>query len=147
MDGKTIAFAAACCVAGVLQAAPLNEKEAKIVKSRLIPAPRSIVLTDGPDVVLGGTVGVTLACAKDGPAASQEVGRLFKEWFGIAPKLASGDAGRAPRPADAYRITASNGSLAIEAADLGGARNAMRTLRQIAEPVRGTRELKAYFVP
>lgn len=51
-----------------------------------------------------------------------------------------------PQKADAYRITASKGTLFIEAADIGSARNTMRTLRQIAEPVRGTREVKGYFV-
>lgn len=49
--------------------------------------------------------------------------------------------------ADGYRIAASMGTLKIEAADIGGARNAMHTLRQIAEPVRGTRVVKGYFVP
>ncbi len=147
MNRKRMTLAAVCCVAGLLQAVPLNEKEAKIVKARLVPAPQSVALSDGPDVVLDTTIKVSFACAKDGPAAALEVGKLFKEWFGIAPKLGAGDAGRAPQKADAYRLAASKGLLSIEAADLGGARNAMRTLRQIAEPVRGTRELKAYFVP
>ncbi len=140
-------LAAVCCMAGLLQAAPLNEKEARIVKSRLVPAPQSVSLTDGPDVVLDQSLSVTFACAKDGPAAAQEVGRLFKDWFGISPKLNPGSAASAPQPADAYRLAAKAKTLAIEAADLGGARNAMRTLRQLAEPVRGTLTLKAYFVP
>lgn len=147
MKGKWITLPVTCCVVGLLQAAPLNQKEERIIKSRLVPAPKSVSLTDGPDVVLDGTLGVTLACTKEGPAAAKEVRRLFKAWFGITPTLASGDASRPFQTADAYRITANDKTLSIEAADLGGARNAMRTLRQIAEPVRGTRELKAYFVP
>ena len=147
MSRKRMALAVACCMAGLLQAAPLNEKEAKIVRSRLVPAPQSMALTDGPDVVLDQTVSVSFACAKDESGAAKEVGRLFKEWFGIAPALTPLSAGRTTQQADAYRLAASKGALSIEAADLGGARNAMRTLRQLAEPVRGTREVKAYFVP
>lgn len=147
MGKKLVVFVVACCLAAVSQAAPLNDKEARIIRSRLVPAPRSLQLTDGPDVVLNATLRVTFACVQDEPAAAEEVGRLFQTWFGITPKLVSGDAGRAPQVADAYRITASNNTLSIEAADVGGARNALRTLRQIAEPVRGTGILQAYFVP
>ena len=147
MSGKMMTLAVACCAAGLLQAAALNEKEARIVKARLVPAPRAVTLTDGPDVVFDGTLDVSFVCAKDEKAALKEVGALFKAWFGVAPKLTAGTAGNVPQKADAYRITATKGTLAIEAADAGGARNAMRTLRQLAEPVRGTREVKAYFVP
>jgi len=147
MNGKRLTMAVACCLAGLLQATPLNEKEARIVKARLVPAPQSITLTDGSDVVLDKTLNVSFVCAKgDGPAA-KEVAQLFKAWFGFLPKITSGGSGRAPQKADAYRIAASKETLVIEAADIGGARNAMRTLRQLAEPMRGTREVKAYFVP
>ena len=135
------------CAAGLLQAAPLNEKEARIIKARLVPAPQSITLTDGPDVVLDKTLNLTFACAKDNPNAAKEVSQLFKAWFGFSPTLTTKDSAHAPQKADAYRITASQGTLTIEAADIGGARNALRTLRQLAEPMRGTRKLTAYFVP
>ncbi len=136
------------CVAGLLQAAPLNEKESRIVKARLVPAPQSIELTDGPDVVFDGSLKVSLACAKEGPLALKQTADTFKAWFGIKPELkaVTGSEGM-PLQADAYRIVAKQGALLIEAADVGGARNALRTLRQLAEPVRGTRELTAYFVP
>ncbi|MDD4017295.1 MAG: family 20 glycosylhydrolase [Kiritimatiellae bacterium] len=138
---------AALCAAGMLQAAPLNEKEARIIKSRLTPAPQSVTLTDGPDVVLDKTLKVTLACAKDGPLAVKQTAETFAAWFGVKPDLRAVTSDRAPQKADAYRMTASKGTLAIEAADAGGARNALRTLRQLAEPVRGTREVTAHFVP
>ena len=147
MNGKRVAITVACCLTGLLQAAPLNENESRIVKARLVPAPRSVALTDGPDVVLDGALGVTFACAKDQPDAAKAVALLFKEWFGLSPALKAGSSGRLPQKADAYRITAAKGTLAIEAADIGGARNAMRTLRQIAEPVRGAREVQGYSVP
>ena len=144
---KTQWVAMSVCAAGMLQAAPLNEKEAGIVKSRLVPAPQSVTLTEGPDVVIDGALRVSFACAKEEQSAAKEVGRLFKAWFGVAPDLKPAKVECVPQKADAYRITATKGALAIEAADIGGARNAMRTLRQLAEPVRGTREVKGYFVP
>ncbi len=51
MNRQAAGMVAALCVAGVLQAAPLNEKEARMIKSRLTPAPQSITLTGGADVV------------------------------------------------------------------------------------------------
>ena len=147
MSGKMLAMVIVCCTAGALRAAPLNEKEAKIIRARLVPAPQSVTLTDGPDVVVDGTLGVFFACAKDEQIAAKEVGQLFKAWFGVAPDLKPVKSERMLQKSDAYRLTVSKGTLIIEAADIGGARNAMRTLRQLAEPVRGTRELKAYFLP
>lgn len=136
------------CAAGTLQAAPLNEKEAQIVKARLVPAPQSIELTDGPDVVLDGSLTISLACAKEASLALKQTADTFKAWFGAKPGLkAVAGSERMPQKADAYRIVATQGALLIEAADAGGARNALRTLRQLAEPVRGTRKLTAYFVP
>lgn len=134
-------------MAALAGAAPLNEKESRIIKARLVPMPQAAALTDGPDVVFDDALRVTFACATNHALAAREVGALFRAWFGISPALAAGDAARAPQTADAYRIAASQGRLTIEAADLGGARNAMRTLRQIAEPVRGTRAVQAYFIP
>ncbi len=136
------------CAARLLQAAPLNNKEARIVKARLVPAPQSIELTDGPDVVFDDSLKVSLACAKEAPLALKQTADTFKAWFGTKPELkaVTGSEGM-PQGADAYRIVAAQDTLLIEAADAGGARNALRTLRQLAEPVRGTRKLTAYFVP
>jgi hypothetical protein len=50
---------------GCYKAAPLDEKEAHIVKARLVPAPQSIELTDGPDVVFDSSHQRSLACATD----------------------------------------------------------------------------------
>lgn len=136
------------CAAGLLQAAPLNEKEAHIIKARLVPAPQLIELTDGPDVVLDDSLRISLACAKDGPLALKQTAETFKTWFGVKPKVKTvAVSDHTPQKADAYRIVAAKGALTVEAADAGGARNALRTLRQLAEPVRGTRKMTAYFVP
>ena len=58
MSRKVIIFVTACCLYGLLQAAPLNEKESRIIKARMVPAPQSINLTDGADVVLDKTLKV-----------------------------------------------------------------------------------------
>ena len=65
MSGRMMTLAVACCAAGLLQAAALNEKEARLVKARLVPAPQEMTLTDGPDVMLDGALSVSFACAKD----------------------------------------------------------------------------------
>ncbi|HRR32507.1 MAG TPA: family 20 glycosylhydrolase [Kiritimatiellia bacterium] len=136
------------CVACVWSAAPLNGREAGLIKTRLVPAPQRVELSDGPEVVLDDTLTVALACAKEGDLAQKQVRAWFKAWFGCRPKVIVVESDdTVPQLADAYRISAAKGALRIEAADAGGARNAMRTLRQLAEPVRGTRTVTAYFIP
>lgn len=138
---------AAWCAGHLIHAASLNEAEARIIKARLVPAPQTIALMDGPDVVLDATLNLTLACDADERIAAEQTAKTFKDWFGHAPELKIVKPQHPLQKPDAYRITAARGTLAIEAADPGGARNALRTLRQLAEPVRGTRALKAYLVP
>ncbi len=140
-------MAGACCVVGVSRAAPLNEAESRLIKARLVPAPQTVTLTDGPDIVMDASLEVMFACARDQQVAAEQTAETFKAWFGVSPDLKPAKAAQVPQKPDAYRIIAARGSLTIEAADAGGARNALRTLRQLAEPVRGTREVKAYFLP
>ncbi|HHU15516.1 MAG: family 20 glycosylhydrolase [Kiritimatiellae bacterium] len=143
-----IIMAVCACVAYASHAAPLNAREANIIKARLVPAPKRVDLTDGPDVVLNDALAVTLACTKDGALAEKQVRETFKAWFGCRPKVTSAaPSDTVPKIAGAYRIVSTKGTLRIEAADAGGARNAMRTLRQLAEPLRGTRTLTSYFIP
>ena len=138
-----------CWVAGWVQAEPLEQGEARFLKARLVPAPQSVTLTDGPRVLLNGALRVSIACVTNGEAAVTETRRVFKEWFGHTPKigLRHADADGLPQKPDAYRIEASGRTLLIEAADPGGVRNALRTLRQLAEPLRGTREVAEYAIP
>ena len=87
------------------------------------------------------------SCAKNQEFSLKQTRKSFKEWFGFSPEIKAVKTEHVQSKADAYWIKASEDTLTIEAADAGGARNAMRTLRQIAEPVRGTAELTAYFLP
>ena len=136
------------CASCVTHAAPLNEREAGLVKARLVPAPKRVELGDGPEVVLDDALAVTLSCAKESDLARKQVRAMFKAWFGCRPQVSVAEPGdSAPKIADAYRIHASKGALRIDAADAGGARNAMRTLRQLAEPARGTRAVTAHLIP
>jgi len=145
---KWIILGASICVTWMSYAAVLNEHEASLIKTRLVPAPQRVELGDGPEVVLDDALAVTLSCSRESEQALEHVNAMFKTGFGCRPKVAIAAPGDSvPQRADAYRINAVKGMLKIEAADAGGARNAMRTLRQLAEPVRGTRELTAYFIP
>ena len=108
------------CAACFTHAAPLNEREAGLVKARLVPAPKRVDLTDGPDVVLNDALAVTLACTKDGALAEKQVRETFKAWFGCRPKVTSAaPSDTVPKIAGAYRIVSTKGTLRIEAADAG----------------------------
>ncbi|MGI6389633.1 MAG: hypothetical protein ACOX7Q_05460 [Kiritimatiellia bacterium] len=87
-----IIMAVCACVAYASHAAPLNAREANIIKARLVPAPKRVDLTDGPDVVLNDALAVTLACAKDGALAGEAGARDVQ---GVVRLPSEGDLRRA----------------------------------------------------
>ncbi len=135
-------------IVGVMRAEVLNERESGIIKNRLVSLPQSVELFGGPEVVLSDKLKVTLACGEGYELAVKQTQDTFKRWFLCKPTITRGSVStEVPAKADGYRIEAKDNSLKIEAYDVGGARNAMRTLRQMAEPVRETAGLSGWFIP
>ena len=99
-------------------------------------------------VPLDARLRVTVACA-DGAAAADWVAGKMKAWFlCTAGAKAVPFAGELPGTSDeAYAIDAKPGSLAIRARSAKGVKWALMTLRQIAQPKRGTLTVEGYEVP
>ncbi len=143
----TILLAALALGAGAA-GQPMNKEEAQIITSRLIPYPQNVAITDGPVVRIDKTLAVTITLKQRNESLEKRAAKVFKTNFGVSPKLtfAADPALRIPK--DGYRFaSAAESGLAITAADEGGLLNALKTLRQVAEPERGTEKLSAYFLP
>lgn len=148
MKNRIAAFLAAFALGAGAAGEPLNKDEAQIIKSRLIPYPQNVALTDGPVVRIDKALAVTVTLTNRTAGLEKRVSNLLKSYFRVSPKLAVQADASLTIPKDGYRFACAAGSgLAIAAADEGGLLNALKTLRQVAEPERGTEKLSAYFLP
>ena len=112
----------------------------------LIPAVREYVCEPTRRVAIRDGIAVEVSC----PDASVPdwVSVKMKAWFGAAPAVAAvAAAGDAPSGDEAFALSAKDGVLRIGANTMLGVKWAMMTLRQIAQPARGTFRIEAYEVP
>lgn len=123
---------------------PAVESDAALMKKRLIPLPVSIEFGAG-SVALDERLTVTLS-ADDPDSAVAAFAPLCAEWFGFKPNVTAEKSGESI-PADGYRLRAENGTLRIAASNTAGVLNALKTLRQLAEPNRDAATLSRYTVP
>lgn len=113
----------------------------------LIPAVREYTVEPTRRVTICDGIAVEVACPDT--AAPDWVSEKMKAWFQAAPAVraaAAPDSGL-PEGDEVYALSAKDGALRIAARTLQGVRWAMATLRQIAQPARGTLRTEAYEVP
>ncbi|HOE60482.1 MAG TPA: glycoside hydrolase family 20 zincin-like fold domain-containing protein [Kiritimatiellia bacterium] len=126
----------------------MEKGEAQIIKSRMIPYPKQVTITAGPVVKVDRELAVTVTLKDEDCGLKKRVSRLFKSYFGVSPKLTFKTDASLVIPQDGYRFKIASGSgLAIEATGEGGVLNALKTLRQLAEPERGVEKMRCYFLP
>ena len=127
---------------------PMEKGEAQIIKSRMIPYPKQVAITAGPAVKIDRELAVTVTLKDEACGLEKRTSRLFKSYFGVSPAQTFKTDASLVIPKDGYRFKASSGSgLEIEAAGEGGVLNALKTLRQLAEPERGVEKMSCYFLP
>jgi hypothetical protein len=126
---------------------PVSREESQLIEGRLIPRPRLVQVTDGPAVRLDERLAVSVTLRSEAEGLAKRVKGLFSAYFGAAPEVAVKADASLSLPPEGYRVRASAGRLSIEAADASGALNALKTLRQAAEPERGVARLTAYALP
>jgi len=127
---------------------PMGRDEAQVIKSRMIPYPKHVALTDGPVVRIDQQLAVEVTLARKADGVERRVAKLFKDYFGVSPALCFNVDASLALAKDGYRFqSASDSGLKIAAADEGGLLNALKTLRQLAEPERGVEKLRFYFLP
>lgn len=127
---------------------PMDRDEAQIIQSRMIPYPQSVTITDGAIVVMDKELAVNVTIKEDNGALAKQISGLYKEYFGVKPKLTFKSDASINIPKDGYHFKSSKkGGLSISASDECGLLNALKTLRQLAEPERGVERLCYYFLP
>ena len=103
-------------------------------------------------VVLDENLTLEVVCGRTEVRPAQMwVADKMAAWFGRRPKVRDAErrvGDNAPYHGDeAYELSAKDGKVRISANTMQGVRWAMMTLRQIAQPVRGTFKTTAYEVP
>ena len=127
---------------------PLNADEAKIIKSRMIPCPQKVELRDGPIVVMDEELAVNITMKAEAGSFATRIANLYKEYFGVKSEMTFRSDPSIDIPKDGYKFHSSKESgLDISASDENGVLNALKTLRQLAEPERGMEKLRYYFLP
>lgn len=127
---------------------PMNKDEAQIIKSRMIPYPKQVAIADGPVVRIDKALAVTVTLTNRTDGVEKRTAKLFKSAFGVSPRLTFKADASLSVAKDGYRFRIEKASgVAIEASDEGGLLNALKTLRQVAEPERGVEKHTAYFLP
>ena len=135
-------------MSSAINSQPLNAAETQILMACMVPQPRNASFTDGPEVIINDRLALTISLATAPEEHRKLVAGLFKEWFGATPALTLQQGSVSDIPAEGYRFESSAaGGLKIAAQGRDGLLNALKTLRQIAEPERGGATLRHYFLP
>lgn len=125
-----------------------------------LPVPESYAQNSNECVRLDASQTVRIACRDDGVTAVRWAEDRFGEWFGAARRglwglfanvpavTAEPFAGPSFPNDDAYELTASAADgVRVRANALAGVRNALYTLRQMAQANRGTERVEHYMTP
>ena len=122
----------------------MNAKEIEILTGRLIPVPKKIEFADGPEYRLRDGCAVTLEAPGAADLAA-ETALLFRAYWGASPVVSVKSPASAFSP-EAYGVAVTASELAVKCGSRAGLLNAMKTLRQLAEPERGTERLAGHFL-
>lgn len=131
----------------VFNAAELPAPQAAAVKKRLLPTPKQVILSDGLEIVLDDTLTLNVELAEEDSQAKTLAGAIFKRQFSTSPNIIVSKKDDVPKEADAYRIRAAGKTVTLSASGFRGIRNALSTLRQLAEVNRDGIKLVSYRIP
>ena len=113
----------------------------------VIPEVAERTLEPTKRVMLDENVRGEVLCAEDSRGAAEWVAGKMAAWFGRKPSAVAMKGGDLPEGEEAYVLGAKDGRLFVRARTMQGVRWAAMTLRQLAQPVRGTLTTQAYEVP
>ncbi|MDD4871525.1 MAG: family 20 glycosylhydrolase [Kiritimatiellae bacterium] len=123
-------------------------KDTVVLKTRMIPQPQAVKFMAGPEVVIDGNLKVAVSVSAEQAGDAKRIGGLFKTFWQCCPVITlQKDPQLAGMIPDGYTLNASQGTITIKSADFNGVRNALRTIRQIAESQRGVECQNSYYIP
>lgn len=124
----------------------MTAAEVCILSDRLIPVPKEIRFEDGPDYLIRNSCPVQLNVWESAQVREETVD-CFKTFWNAVPEIVLTRNRTAEKMNhDAYKINVTENELSITARSLNGVRNALKTLRQLAEVIRGTEKVSGYIL-
>ena len=124
----------------------MNSNEIEILTRRMIPRPRSIVFSGGTEYLLKDNCPVTVeVSAKNG--IRQKVLAICRQYWNVKPVLTLNESTAAKKyEPEAYQLNITENLLKVTARDWRGVAHAFKTLRQLAEAIRGTEKVSGYIL-
>ncbi len=121
----------------------MNRREHAIL-SRLIPLPKEVRFNDGREYQLCNQCKVTINSFEEISGAD----KYFRSYWNISPELnIKTEKSLMSMERDGYSVHVSENLVEISARSQTGIMHAMKTLRQLAEPARGTERVNTYILP
>ena len=133
--------------------APIMDSDAKAMYlQRIIPAPKSAEFKDGNFYRIAEDCHVELVLPNSEESKKSEIRKtvnmLFQKYWDVACEINfKFDDCSSKIKKDGYLLSTNNDKLIIKASDIGGIRNALKTVRQLSESERGTTKFNAYVIP
>jgi len=151
-QNRNLIITAAIFISGAIFAQaelPANiEKDTAVLKTRMIPQPKTVTFAAGAEVIIDRNLKVKALTGTGKTEDAKCIAALFKTYWQCSPKITvEKNPQAANMTPDGYNLNASEGTMTITAADFNGIRNALRTIRQIAEAQRGVKNQACFYIP
>ena len=118
----------------------------QVLRQRLIPQPKEVEFLDG-ECVICPEISVELKTAENEEEFGCLVNDLFEDYWHISPLIKLTHSKQAEDfLEEEYMITVSRSKITLTSHCSKGLQLAMKTLRQLAEPIRGTAALEGYVL-
>lgn len=118
----------------------------QVLKQRLIPQPKEITFQDG-ECLIEDEMSVELKTAENEEEFGVQINELFEEYWHASPSIKLSHSKAAEDfLEEEYEILVSRKKITLTSHCSKGLQLAMKTLRQLAEPVRGTAVLEGYVL-
>ena len=118
----------------------------QVLKQRLIPQPKEISFQDGECLIQDG-ISVELKTAENEEEFGETVAELFSEYWYVSPEIKLSHSKTAEDfLEDQYEVQVTRKKITLISHCSKGLQLAMKTLRQLAEPIRGTAFLGGFVL-
>ena len=121
----------------------IDERSLDLFKKRLVPVPKEMEFFDEEMFHINNGCQVELIAPVE---MASMVASCFRNYWKAEPQITC-QAGGDGIKAEGYQLSVNEKRIRIEAADIAGVRNALKTVRQLAEPERGVLYFSEYIVP
>ena len=124
----------------------MTDRELSLLRSRLAPLPQNISFHDGEEYRLADGCQFELVLPENVAGGEKILTDIAQKYWHITPIITTA-AGGGDLHKEGYTLKITADKALITASTADGVRNALKTLRQLAEPARGKRTFDSYLLP